>query len=252
MTTMPHALHGDGPAKVIAIHGWLSDRHAFDALVPLLDRSAFTVAIPDIRGYGEAMDVAGEFTIDEIARDVLELADGLGWQDFAVVGHSMGGKAAQCLLTIAPGRVRKFVGISPVPASGVPFDGPTAGLFRSAVTTAEARRRIVDAGTGSRYHRVWLDNMVDHSLAHSTPDAFAGYLRSWSGTDFHADLAGVEVPVQVIVGAHDPDLNADVMRATLLQWFPGAELEVFADAGHYAIDETPIALATAVQRFLIA
>jgi pimeloyl-ACP methyl ester carboxylesterase len=92
MPTMPHALHGDGPAKVIAIHGWLSDRHAFDALVPLLDRSAFTVAIPDIRGYGEAMDVAGEFTIDEIARDVLELADALGWQDFAVVGHSMGAR----------------------------------------------------------------------------------------------------------------------------------------------------------------
>jgi hypothetical protein len=30
------------------------------------------------------------------------------------------------------------------------------------------------------------------------------------------------------------------------------QLEVFADVGHYAIDETPIALATAVQRFLAA
>jgi pimeloyl-ACP methyl ester carboxylesterase len=60
----------------------------------------------------------------------------------------------------------------------------------------------------------------------------------------------VGVPVKVVIGAHDPDLTAGVMRATLLQWFPLAELEVFADAGHYAIDETPIALATTVQRFL--
>src|SRR4030081_3487578 len=51
-TTMPHALYGDGPSKVIALHGWLGDRHAFDALVPSLDQRTFTFAIPDIRGYG--------------------------------------------------------------------------------------------------------------------------------------------------------------------------------------------------------
>jgi hypothetical protein len=49
---MPHALYGDGPSKVIALHGWLGDRHAFDALVPSLDQRAFTFEIPDIRGYG--------------------------------------------------------------------------------------------------------------------------------------------------------------------------------------------------------
>jgi pimeloyl-ACP methyl ester carboxylesterase len=43
------------------------------------------------------------------------------------------------------------------------------------------------------------------------------------------------------------------MRSTLLRWFPNAEeLEVFADAGHYAIEETPIALAATAQRFLAA
>ncbi|MDX6316288.1 MAG: hypothetical protein QOF44_5752 [Streptomyces sp.] len=42
------------------------------------------------------------------------------------------------------------------------------------------------------------------------------------------------------------------MRSTLLQWFPDAELEVFADAGHHAIEETPIALTATAQRFLAA
>jgi hypothetical protein len=31
---IPYARYGDGPGKVIALHGWLADRHAFDALVP--------------------------------------------------------------------------------------------------------------------------------------------------------------------------------------------------------------------------
>jgi len=248
---MPHASYGDGPSKVIALHGWLSDRHAFDALVPLLDRHAFTFVIPDVRGYGEAMTVSGEFTMEEVARDVLGLADSLGWRIFSLVGHSMGGKAAQRVLAMAPDRVSRLVGISPVPASGVPFDDPTAAMFQRAVTEAEVRRQILDWGTGSRYHHVWLDTMVERSLTRSAPEAFAGYLTSWSAGDFHADVAGADLPVKVIVGAHDPDLTAEVMRSTLLTWFPQAELEVFADAGHYAIEETPIALATAAQRFLI-
>src|SRR5882757_528939 len=209
---MPHASYGDGPSKVIALHGWLSDRHAFDALVPLLDRHAITFVIPDVRGYGEA---------------------------------------TQRVLAMAPDRVSRLVGISPVPASGVPFDDPTAAMFQRAVTEAEVRRQILDWGTGSRYHHVWLDTMVERSLTRSAPEAFAGYLTSWSAGDFHADVAGADLPVKVIVGAHDPDLTAEVMRSTLLTWFPQAELEVFADAGHYAIEETPIALATAAQRFLI-
>jgi pimeloyl-ACP methyl ester carboxylesterase len=251
-TIRPHTLHGDGPGKVIALHGWLSDRHAFDALLPLLDQRAFTLAIPDIRGYGEAMDVPGEFTMDEIARDALALADALGWRTFAVIGHSMGGKVAQRLLATAPDRISKVAAISPVPASGTGFDAPTADFFRRAVTDSGVRRLILDGGTGSRYHDVWLDTMTAYSWTRSTPEAFAAYLASWSAEDFHHEVVGVDVPFKIIVGAHDPDLTADVMRATLLKWFPRAELEVFADAGHYAIDETPIALATVVQRFLTA
>ena len=54
----------------------------------------------------------------------------------------------------------------------------------------------------------------------------------------------------MIVGAHDLALSADVMRATWLQWYPNAVLEVLPDAGHYPMDEAPIALTTIVERFL--
>jgi pimeloyl-ACP methyl ester carboxylesterase len=58
--------------------------------------------------------------------------------------------------------------------------------------------------------------------------------------------------VKVIVGANDPALNADVMKATYLTWYPNSELEVMANAGHYPMDETPVALATSIESFLRA
>jgi pimeloyl-ACP methyl ester carboxylesterase len=60
------------------------------------------------------------------------------------------------------------------------------------------------------------------------------------------------VPVKVIVGAHDGALTADVMTATYLAWYPNASLEVMANAGHYPMNETPVALATSIEAFLRA
>jgi pimeloyl-ACP methyl ester carboxylesterase len=58
------------------------------------------------------------------------------------------------------------------------------------------------------------------------------------------------VPVKVSAGEHDPALGEDTMKATFAQWYPNCDVEVFPNAGHYAIDETPIALATTLERFL--
>ena len=250
---LPHDLRGNGPCRVLALHGWFSDRHAFDGLLPLLPETDFTVAVPDIRGYGAARAMAGEFTIDEIARDAFDLADSLGWQTFGVIGHSMGGKVAQRMLTMQPERMTKWAGVSPVPACAVPFDAQAAELFASAATSPDARRAILDGSTGFRYYRSWLDRAVDHSLATSSPEAFARYFESWSGDDFHTEFvesAGSRVPAHILVGAHDPSLSAEFMNATLLGWCgSAAQLQIIADAGHYALDETPILAATAIQRF---
>ena len=59
-----------------------------------------------------------------------------------------------------------------------------------------------------------------------------------------------ERPVKVIVGAHDQSLTADFMTATYLAWYPNAELEVMANAGHYPMSEAPVALVTSIEAFL--
>ena len=92
--------------------------------------------------------------------------------------------------------------------------------------------------------------MVDYSLAHASRDAFASYLTAWSRSDFSASVQGLPLPVKVIVGEHDPALNTTVMQATFLACYPDCELEVMANAGHYPMHETPVALATSIENFL--
>jgi pimeloyl-ACP methyl ester carboxylesterase len=92
--------------------------------------------------------------------------------------------------------------------------------------------------------------VVQHSLDNSTVPAFGAYLESWAREDFSDRVRGNPVPVKVIVGEHDPALSAQVMEQTYLALLPNAELEVLANAGHYPMFETPVALATVMEEFL--
>ncbi|MBC6457458.1 alpha/beta fold hydrolase [Actinomadura sp. HBU206391] len=247
---LPHDIHGSGAHRVIALHGWFGDRNAFQKMRPYLDGDTFTYAFPDYRGYGEARDVSGEFSLAEIAGDVIALADKLGWDRFSLIGHSMGGTVMQRVLVDAPGRVRKLVGISPVPASGVPFDDAGWALFVGAADDPAGRRTIIDVNTGGRLPSAWLDEMVENSLRNSTVTAFRAYLDAWARTDFHTEVVDDPTPVLVIVGDQDAAITADYVRTNWLKWYPNAELVRFADAGHYATDETPLALVSTIERFL--
>ncbi|MEU5470757.1 alpha/beta fold hydrolase [Streptomyces lydicus] len=249
---LPHALHGTGPHKVVAVHGWFADRSAFDPVLPDLDRDAFAYALVDLRGYGEAKDAPGAYTTAEGADDVLALADRLGWDRFSVVGHSMGGSVAQRVLAAAPHRVRRLVGVSPVPASGLPLPPEQWELFSSAAHTPDSRRTIIDVTTGGRRPAAWLDRMVRRSLERSDPKAFRAWLDSWATEGFAAQIEGAAVPALAVTGALDPALSAELMRQTWLRWYADSELVELPSAGHYAMDESPLELIRAVEDFLRA
>ncbi|MGW5423924.1 alpha/beta fold hydrolase [Streptomyces sp. NPDC003943] len=249
---LPYDVEGSGPSRALVLHNWFGDRTSFAPLREHLDGSAGTYAFLDCRGYGEAIDADGAYTMEEVAADALAVADDLGWDTFSVVGHSMGGKAAQLMLLDAPERVRSVVGISPVSAAGFPLDADTWELFAGAAENHGNRRAIIDNTTGGRYDDAWLSALVDRSVTRSSATAFRAYLDSWSRTDFHERVRDNPAPVLLVVGAHDPALGADAMESTWLRWYPNARLTVLPDAGHYAPEETPKALADAIEGFLAA
>lgn len=149
-----------------------------------------------------------------------------------------------------PGRVTAMVGISPVPASGVPLDEDGWALFGGAAQQDENRYAIIDFTTGNVHLRRWIDELVAFSVANSRRAAFGAYLKPWASANFVGELPAVEVPVRVIVEQRDPALGPDTMQATWLQQIPSCELDVIAEAGHYAMYEAPDELMADVEKTL--
>jgi pimeloyl-ACP methyl ester carboxylesterase len=250
MNGMEPSVVGDGPIRVLALHGWFGSAAAWASFADLVDTEQFSYAFMDCRGYGTRKHELGSFSMDEIAHDAIQAADALGWEHFDLMGHSMGGKAIQRVLLKVPERVGRLVAITPVPACGVSFDASTRALFESAAANPEARQGIIAHSVGGRLSASWVRRMARHSLENSTEKAFAGYLRAWADDDFADETLHHPATIKVIVGRHDPSITEALMRSTYLASYPQADLEIMENAGHYPMDEIPVALVTSVERFL--
>ena len=81
-------------------------------------------------------------------------------------------------------------------------------------------------------------------------DDYRGYLNPWGKAGFVEEISAITTPMMVCVGEFDGAINADAMQATYMSWYDGCELEVIQNAGHYPMQETPVYLATMMERFI--
>lgn len=247
---MKYHVIGNGPQTVIALHGWFGSSRGWGPLPDLADTAAFRYVLVDCRGYGEARDETGEFTLAEIAADVLAVADELEAERFSLIGHSMGAAAAQKVLAQVPDRVVALVGINPVGPAPTPFDPDSRALFEGAAENPQNRFTIIDVTTGGRHSARWVQRMVDASLSRSTVRACGAYFQAWSTADFADAVRGASLPVLALVGEHDPVVTAEAITSAWSPLYPGLVVRTIGNAGHYPMDETPVNLITLIETFL--
>lgn len=114
-THLPHIelagwLHGPQDGEpVIALHGWLDNANTFARLAPRL--AGMRVLALDLAGHGMSghHPAGGLYPHWEYARDVLQVAEQLGWKRFSLVGHSMGAIVAAQLAAAMPEYVQRLV-----------------------------------------------------------------------------------------------------------------------------------------------
>lgn len=105
----------DGP-PVLLLHGWPDAARSWAPVAARLADEGHRVLLPDWRGTGAtrflAEDTVRDATAAALAADVLDLADALGVDRFAVVGHDWGGRVAYALAALVPERVTSIAALA--------------------------------------------------------------------------------------------------------------------------------------------
>lgn len=241
---------GTGPEKILVLHNWFSDSRSYEPMIPYLNQKLYTYVFLDLRGYGLSKEITGNYSVEEASADVLTAVNGLGWNAFHLIGHSMSGMIAQKFAVDNPARVKSIIAITPVPASGSPKPAQVMQFLQEAAgNNRENACACVHILTGSRYSQGFAEKMVDDWWSCSTPSARVGYLDMFSNTDFSASVKGLQTPMLVIFGENDMEGEEALMRETFLTWYPNAELVCCKCAGHFPSQETPVALAGMIEAF---
>jgi 3-oxoadipate enol-lactonase len=253
---------GAGPGLVL-VHGFGGAKEDFADHVPALARE-HTVVTFDHRGHGASDKPADRaaYSIERLAMDIVEVADGCGLDRFRLLGHSMGGMLARQIPLREPQRIEALI-MMDTAAGPIPGFDPT--LMDAAAEVAftrgkDALKELLDLAQvleTPAYQRTLLDRrgyqeFQDRKWADVSEIMWGAMAvaMAYQPDDLAALAAAVNFPTLLIVGAQDaPFLSASREMADAI---PGAQLVIIPDAGHSPQFENPDAWIDAMTRFLAA
>ena len=130
-----------GQQPVIALHGWLDNSASFNRLVPQL-KDAHVLAL-DMAGHGQSGHRSrfAPYNIWQDVGEVFSIADDMGWDKFALIGHSRGAIISMLSAGTFPDRISHLGlidGLWPEPVMAV--DAPDQ-LARSIVGLHTQQRK---------------------------------------------------------------------------------------------------------------
>ncbi len=229
------AVEGNGDRKVLVLHGWALDSGVWLGARALSDVGRFTFAYFDFPGYGVSRNESPAEGIDGMARSALASAADLGWEEFSVLGHSMGGLTALRVATLAPDRVLSVAAVTPASPAGTPLDEQTYAAFAAAWEDPGA---TIKGGLSPKIDDADLARLVARNRASMSRETWEAYLANWTSSSFMSDVASLTMPVTVFYGDSDPFITPDYLTETLDSLGSGDLVEL-GNSGHYPMIEAP-------------
>lgn len=130
-------LERPGRPRVVALHGWLDNAASFVPLLPYLPELDLLLLDLPGHGYSAHLPPGAEYDQAIHLHATLDAVDALGWERFALLGHSMGASIAALLAVAVPLRVERLALVETL-GPLVEAAGHTATRLRQAVAAARA------------------------------------------------------------------------------------------------------------------
>lgn len=207
----------------------------------------------DTRGHGGSEVTPGPYTLDMLARDLLDVLNAAEISSCTVVGLSLGGMIAQTAVLLAPHRFDRVVladTTSHYGAASAKFwadridQALTVGLGSIAQTTPA--RWFTPAFAAGHPEVV---ERYQEMLLSANPAGYAGCCAAIAAIDATKRLAAVTVPVCVIVGEQDP--STTIAHAERIHKATAhSTLHVIPDAAHLSNVEQPERFSSILSDFL--
>lgn len=239
-------------APIVFLHAFPLDRRMWTPQAGALAGVARCIA-PDYRGLGESGG-AGPYTMDRYADDVAALLDLLQIERAGFVGLSMGGYVSFALWRRHRARIRALV-LADTRAGADTEEGRARRrelieLARTGGSEAVAAEQIDGlVGKTTRQRNPDLVSAVRRQMAQAPVEGIVGALEAMMARpDSTPDLATIDVPVLIVVGAEDALTGPKEARA-MHQAIRGSRLEVLEQAGHLSSVERPAAFNTVLSEF---
>lgn len=257
----------EGAPRVLALHGWLDNAASFVPLAPYLD-DVDLVAI-DLPGHGRSAHLppGADYSFAGALHSVLDAADALGWDTFALLGHSMGAGIGSLVAAGCPQRIERGVFIE---ALGALAEVPerTVVRMREAVAATRAlpgkRLRVfpdVEPAIRARMQANELSEPVARLLVErGVVEVEGGYV--WSSdprltlptmtrmteSQIRDLVQGIECPARAIFADPAQPYLPDALRRERVALMPQGELVVLP-GGHHLHMEQPQDVAAAIGDF---